>query len=94
MNQLKYSTQEEMDWSNEVNSYYGLYSSKLNMGVIYCSKQMTWMLCVIICKDLKKQIWGEIRSSRTIHMPSYHLPKLEIRKAISSILKSVHIIKI
>lgn len=35
-NQLKYPTQEEMDWSNEVNSYYGLYANKLNMDVIYC----------------------------------------------------------
>lgn len=41
-----------------------------------------------------EQIWGEIRNSRTVYMPCYHLPKLEIHKAISCILKSIPIIKI
>ena len=41
-----------------------------------------------------EQVWGEIRNSRTVYMPCYHLPKLEIHKAISCILKSIPIIKI
>lgn len=27
-----------------------------------------------------EQIWGEIKNSKTVYMPCYHLPKLEIHK--------------
>ena len=34
-----------------------------------------------------EQIWGEIRNSRTVYMPCYRLPKLEIHKAVLKSMK-------